>query len=260
MRTKETDIQKLNMIMSINYRLLIIMQLQFYYVRFTIQSVAGVTYMDHFDFEERYRDVSECDPMYWHPLHLPSHCMNMFMKLITSRIAKEFPVRIVARKEDGLMYGLSNFGYSQPIYQIDTDVSDEYEKSQSPFRQVLHLLQNDVQKQPIVPKMEVLPYLGLSAVYNQPISSKSEALMKAIADTYAKYTKSDYEYYLGKIEIRKGPENENNGYRNNIKPSDLEELKKFVIETSGQHRPLHIKKKMKNGDTIIITKKEINSF
>ncbi|XP_037300020.1 uncharacterized protein LOC119190879 [Manduca sexta] len=74
-------------------------------IKITTQSIAGVTYMDHFDFEERYRDVYECDPFYWHPLHLPDHCAEMYEKLIRTKIASRAPVRIV--KERDVVYNLN---------------------------------------------------------------------------------------------------------------------------------------------------------
>uniref|UniRef100_A0A2A4J0Z7 Uncharacterized protein n=1 Tax=Heliothis virescens TaxID=7102 RepID=A0A2A4J0Z7_HELVI len=65
----------------------------------TSPSITGVTYMDHFDFEERYRDANECNPFYWHPLHLPAYCAHIFEKLIRARIATKTPVRITRERE-----------------------------------------------------------------------------------------------------------------------------------------------------------------
>lgn len=204
--------------------------MQLVYLSLTSESIASVTYMDHFDFEDRYRDVTKCDAMYWHPLPLPSHCMDMFMKLIRSTISNDFPVRIGTNREDGLIY-LNDYKDVQPMYLIDTHILEDYVKSQSPYQQVLHYLQKDIKKRPVKPKMEVLPYLGLSAIYKQPISRKSEGFIKAMADMYSKLTKHNEEYYLGKIETKKVTENKKNVHSENTSSSNPDEEKQFLLKT-----------------------------
>lgn len=68
------------------------------FIKFTEQSITGVTYRDHFDFEERYRDEHKCDPNYWHPLHMPEHCIKQYEKMIRSRTTRSKPLKVIKEK------------------------------------------------------------------------------------------------------------------------------------------------------------------
>lgn len=182
------------------------------------QSIAGVTYMDNFDFEDRYRNVYECDPFHWHPLHLPEHCAEMYENLIRSRIATHGPVRVVREREqpNTLIYSLNpNFGYPAfdiPTYvyrKANTEVMDSYKYEKipmSPYDKMLDLLRKDVERNPSAPSIGMMPNIGPVAVYRQPISKKSENMIKKISGAYAKAgRKNSGEEYYGKIEIDGAP-------------------------------------------------------
>lgn len=68
------------------------------FIKFTEQSITGVTFRDNFDFEERYRDDHECDPYYWHPLHMPEHCIKQYEEVIHSRVTRSKPFEIIKEK------------------------------------------------------------------------------------------------------------------------------------------------------------------
>ncbi|XP_050360613.1 uncharacterized protein LOC126780307 [Nymphalis io] len=145
-------------------------------------SIAGVTYMDNFDFEQRYRDVNECNPLYWHPLHLPDKCLEMFDKLIRSRMGSFSPYRIVEERPE-----LSEFEYlddpnhymkySEPVYEIET---------MSPIEILFELLRKDISDIPSSPNLGISLDFGMMALYRQPISYKSVAMIKKLARAYSK--------------------------------------------------------------------------
>lgn len=68
------------------------------FTEFTEQSITGVTYRDNFDFEERYHDDHKCDPFYWHPLHMPEHCIKQYEKMIRSRVTRSKPIQVIKQK------------------------------------------------------------------------------------------------------------------------------------------------------------------
>ncbi|KAM3968405.1 uncharacterized protein ACR2FA_012922 [Aphomia sociella] len=152
----------------------------------SLQSIDGVTYMDNFDFEERYRDINECNPFYWHPLHLPEVCVKMFNKLIRSRVTSSIPVRVMKRREFTDTYPFGVFP-SVPMYEADIlDLANYNRYSQiSPYEKMLHLMWKDAMRLPTVPKIATLPFLGPVALYHQPISKKSETMVKQVAKAYA---------------------------------------------------------------------------
>lgn len=165
----------------------------------TSPSITGVTYMDHFDFEERYRDVNECNPLYWHPLHLPPYCAEIFEKLIRARLATNAPVRII-RKREKIKHQPTNpeeiYNFLYPVYQITSAEYESYSQPYSPYAEVIKLLKKDIEKDPSSPTVTVIPNLGPVALYKQGISKKSEKIIKAMAENYVKATQKWYkEYY-----------------------------------------------------------------
>ncbi|CAB3225191.1 unnamed protein product [Arctia plantaginis] len=187
--------------MTINWMLLILLQYDITVI--SSPSIAGVTYMDNFDFEERYKDVNECNPFYWHPLHLPEVCADMFEQLIRSKLAKNNPVRVMRERDPYDVYSLNpmQMDFSHPMYEIGTDgdASTTYGKRKplTPYEKMLELLKKDIKKQPSVPKIGMLPHLGPVAIYNQEISKKSETMIKELATSYAKIGQQTYADYLG---------------------------------------------------------------
>uniref|UniRef100_A0A2H1W345 SFRICE_032722 n=1 Tax=Spodoptera frugiperda TaxID=7108 RepID=A0A2H1W345_SPOFR len=188
----------------------------------TSPSITGVTYMDNFDFEERYRDVNECNPFHWHPLHLPPYCVEIFEKLIRSRLASNTPVRIAREREKGGNGGQGHrhhdsssssseyehhhphypeqlYQFPYPLYQITSDEYESYSPSQplpmSPYEKLMKLLREDIKKDPSSPTVTVMPSLGPVALYNQAISQKSVNLIRELAEAYVKATKEKYDEY-----------------------------------------------------------------
>ncbi|XP_046977362.1 uncharacterized protein LOC124543253 [Vanessa cardui] len=146
-------------------------------------SIAGVTYMDNFDFEQRYRDVNECNPLYWHPLHLPDKCMKMFDNLIRSRLAPFSPYRVAEERANVPEYefyldDLKEYSkYPEPVYEVVT---------MSLFEILFEYLEKDVKDNPSSPDLAFSPNLGVMALYKQPVSYKSVAMIKKIARFYSK--------------------------------------------------------------------------
>ncbi|CAG9781836.1 unnamed protein product [Diatraea saccharalis] len=138
-------------------------------VGLTTQSITGVTYMDNFDFEERYRNVDECNPFYWHPLHMPEHCTKMFETLIRAGVGAFGPTKIVKDK---------NYANDQ-YYE-----SDEEDGTLPPYEKMVQLLKNDISKEPIEPEITFLPGIGPAALYHQPVSKQSADYIKAVAKAY----------------------------------------------------------------------------
>lgn len=201
---------------QLKWSLLVLLQ---YEIIVTSPSITGVTYMDHFDFEDRYRDLNECNPFHWHPLHLPAYCTNIFEKLIRSRLATKTPIRIMREREKhknkkskDTVYSLNThdtrygyLGYNNefqfPIYQMD---SAEYESfsppygkplPMTPYEKIIEILKEDIKKDPSRPTVTVMPSLGPVAVYNQSISKKSMILIRKLAEAFVKETKKSYDDY-----------------------------------------------------------------
>ncbi|XP_045490132.1 uncharacterized protein LOC123690570 [Pieris rapae] len=161
-------------------------------------SIAGVTYMDDFDFEQRYRNLHECDPFYWHPLHLPEECADMFAKLIRSRI--KTPYRIVTEKEPFIAserFYNSHFDYNTLPVVDDTlpvdygivypmETVQLYKRPRNPMDKLLDMLKRDVHNIPSAARIASIPYFGGVALYKQPVSWKTEAMIKQLSQAYAK--------------------------------------------------------------------------
>lgn len=157
--------------------------------------------MDHFDFEERYRDANECNPLYYHPLHLPPYCAEVFEKLIRSRIATNTPVRIKRKREkkkhhhSTYSYPEEIYNFAYPIYQVTSSEYESYSPYINPYEEVFELLKRDIAKDPSSPTVRVIPELGPVALYKQGISRKSENKIKEMAEEYVKATKKMYKQY-----------------------------------------------------------------
>lgn len=148
-------------------------------------SIAGVTYMDDFDFAQRYRDVNECNPFYWHPLHLPEECKQMFEKLIRSKLESLTPYRIFKEKQDPAEFVYSTYRLNTPVYT--TEFVEPFHKIQtwSPFEILFELLRSDVRDLPSAPTLAASPYFGIMALYRQPVSYKSVNMIKKLSKAYA---------------------------------------------------------------------------
>lgn len=147
-------------------------------IKLTVQSIAGVTYMDRFDFEERYRDVHECDPMHWYPLHLPPECALMYEELIRKSIASTFPIHIVKPKQS------TSYSLNPSTFYSTDDYETQYLSDETPYEKMFKLLTKDVKKRPKAPKITVLPGLGVVALYHQPVSRKSGQYIKKMSAAY----------------------------------------------------------------------------
>ncbi|CAD0194135.1 unnamed protein product [Chrysodeixis includens] len=185
----------------------------------TSPSITGVTYMDHFDFEERYRDLNECNPLHWYPLHMPAYCTDIFEKLIRARLATNSPVRVMREREkhkkgkhrdtiysldpQGTGYGYlgMNNGFGYPIYKMTSAEYELYNPPYSkpapmtPYEKIVQILKEDIKNDPSNPTVTVMPSLGPVAVYNQSISKKSMILIRKLAEAFVKETKKSYDDY-----------------------------------------------------------------
>ncbi|CAG4942134.1 unnamed protein product [Colias eurytheme] len=181
-------------------------------------SIAGVTYMNDFDFEQRYRNLHECDPFYWHPLHLPEECADMFAKLIRSKI--NTPYTIMQEREptftlnelynhvraempysnrhDDIKYGLRvhygsfesydrNRNIDYDTVPVEAQILELYQsRPRTPMDKLFELMRRDVKDNPSAPKITSIPYFGGVALYRQPVSYKTEAMIKRLSGAYAK--------------------------------------------------------------------------
>ncbi|KAH9637297.1 hypothetical protein HF086_006941 [Spodoptera exigua] len=212
--------------MSLKWMVQVLVQYEIIVI--TSPSITGVTYMDNFDFEERYRDVNECNPFYWHPLHLPPYCVDIFEKLIRSRLASSTPIRITREREKGgnhqhdsssylsennnnhyhhhhhhpqYNYPEQLYQFPYPLYEITSADDESFSSSNtktlplSPYELLIKLLKEDIKKEPSSPTVTVMPSLGPVALYNQAISRKSVNLIRQIAEAYVKATKEKYDEY-----------------------------------------------------------------
>ncbi|XP_063547117.1 uncharacterized protein LOC134754713 [Cydia strobilella] len=155
-------------------------------------SVVGLTYRDDFDFEQRYRRVHDCDPFYWHPLHLPEECADMYEKLIRNRL----PVRLPKRTDHlyrpmHISPGIQSSGplpyqySSNPVYQTIIGIEEEtVPRELTPYEEMLESVQKDVNNFPSVPSVRDMPNFGPVAVYQQPVSQISADMIKKVAMTY----------------------------------------------------------------------------
>ncbi|XP_045784867.1 uncharacterized protein LOC123880667 [Maniola jurtina] len=199
-------------------------------MQIVVASIAGVTYMDHFDFEQRYRDVNECNPFYWHPLHLPQECVQMFENLIRSGLKTLTPYRIVKERsaQPAMLMHPYNYVYS-PIYTAEYKPEVQYlpdePKSPSQYEMLYELLKRDVQDLPSVPFLGVSPYLGVIAMYKQPVSYKSVTMIKKLARVY-----------------------DNSGFLTNIQ-SDINNT--THEHDAHQKKKLKTRKRIKNGNLVV---------
>ncbi|CAK1554138.1 unnamed protein product [Leptosia nina] len=157
-------------------------------LKVNLASIAGVTYMDDFDFDQRYRNLHECDPFYWHPLHLPEECAEMFEKLIRAKVA---PYRVaterVSSSFDSPQYSQFPVGESfenDPYIQVPIDIYPYAQRPQNAMDKLFDLLKRDVKDIPSYAKITTLPYLGTVALYRQPVSLKTEATIKRLSRDY----------------------------------------------------------------------------
>lgn len=161
--------------------------------------------MDHFDFEERYRHVHECDPFYWHPLHLPEDCADMYEKLIRSKISARGTYRVLQERRpvyvddiyssDGDYDIPYNFEYNEnyhfhnpsfPSFPQPIKPTRDFRMNRelTPYEKMLTSVSRDVSNQPSYPTIHVMPNLGPVALYYQPISKQSESMIKKLSRTY----------------------------------------------------------------------------
>lgn len=138
--------------------------------------------MDDFDFEQRYRDVHECDPFHWYPLHLPPECNKMFTDLIRSNLGSSSPVRVVKEREN------PNFGYDPYMLYPSIPIDDSKDKKQvpegTPYEKMLGMLAQDVQREPTQAEITFLPGVGVVALYKQPVSKQSGKFIKEVSKGY----------------------------------------------------------------------------
>ncbi|XP_063634267.1 uncharacterized protein LOC134804887 [Cydia splendana] len=144
-------------------------------------SVVGLTYRDDFDFEQRYRRVHDCDPFYWHPLHLPEECADMYEQLIRNRLPVRFP-----KRTDHMSSGPLHYQYSfNPAYQTIMTVDEQtVPRELTPYEEMIESVQKDVNNFPSVPSVRDMPNFGPVAVYQQPVSQISADMIKKVAMTY----------------------------------------------------------------------------
>ncbi|XP_013161878.1 PREDICTED: uncharacterized protein LOC106113589 [Papilio xuthus] len=159
-------------------------------------SIVGVTYMDDFDFEERYRNVNECNPIYWHPLHLPKDCIDMYEKLIRSNLGSMGPLQLFKDRLFDEVEDDSEESYEYhhfaPEYLLPPVISGKkeviYENRQplSPVKKMIEMMRSDAMTIPTAPEIGIAPQYGPIAVYHQPVSKQSEKAIKEIAEAYQK--------------------------------------------------------------------------
>ncbi|XP_031767465.1 uncharacterized protein LOC116413293 [Galleria mellonella] len=216
-------------------------------IKNSFQSIAGVTYMDNFDFEDRYRDINECNPFYWHPLHLPEACAEVFNKLNRSRVSSAVPIRIMKRND--LTYPFVEY-QSDPIEPIYNTDFDYYKNAlMSPYEKMLYLMWKDAINLPTAPKITTLPFLGPVALYHQPISKKSEAMVKQIAVAYS-YPGNNYKpFYVNNNTTESPPKEEHTQEENN---------KDNVERAKIPRKKYYIKKRIRNGNILTILKTKHN--
>lgn len=134
-------------------------------------SIAGITYVDDYGVESRYRNVHECDPFYWHPLHLPDYCAQMYERLIRSRLR-------------GPVHGRYKKRRYVPTFEAESmEVKDTYREYKGPRTKqdkLMESLNTDIQYQPSAPVIR-MSNIGPVAVYQQPVSKKSEDYIKGMA-------------------------------------------------------------------------------
>ncbi|XP_064293065.1 uncharacterized protein LOC128682922 [Plodia interpunctella] len=206
-------------------------------------SITGVTYRDNFDFEERYYNPNECNPFYWHPLHLPEDCAELLSKAIRKKaygpvrfmmtkpiyVPRQPPVsnhqsrsrtRCSPDESDDGIDGCNPIiipKFESEIYQID-DYYPRRRNPLSPYEQMLENLREDISYLPTAPKIAPVPGYGPVAFYQQPISKTSKNMILEIAKIYGKYSRrqqNSYSYPYPQYEtILKVEEKDTNGDKN----------------------------------------------
>lgn len=213
-------------------------------------SITGVTYMDNFDFEERYRNINECNPLFWHPLHLPDDCAEIFEKAIRSGIKSNIPIRLAKERAPEVIempspYGISS-GFGAKVFQAPIRAEMSYYSP--PFGNILELLSRDVKDHPRAPTVGLLPNVGLVALYQQPISRKSEKMIKKAARLYAPdiaYNGPPYPYPPPSLNIP--------CKNNTTKPLPIARL----MGKKSKRRTKVVKKKVNKGNAVAIFKTKI---
>lgn len=169
-------------------------------------TIAGLTYMDKMDYAERYRNVHECDPFYYHPLHLPDYCADMFEKLIRSRIGSRGALRVIKAANPPRTRS----------YDYDSDVDVEYRKL-TPYEEILFSLQQDVEDNPSSAQV-MWSNLGPVAVYRQPISRASkDGIAQYFKNTWPKMKRpkkhlKKMEFTLGNSKVELDIDKQNDDY------------------------------------------------
>ena len=141
--------------------------------------------MDDLDFAQRYRDVNECNPFHWHPLHLPEKCLQMFEKLIRSGLRSFTPYRIVKEKQQQIESVYSSSYLDIPIYRSESRKSYNDIEPQTPFQVLFKMIRRDVKSIPSAPTLAISPFLGVVALYRQPVSYKTVDMIKKLSKAYA---------------------------------------------------------------------------
>ncbi|KAI5641385.1 hypothetical protein NE865_06423 [Phthorimaea operculella] len=182
------------------------------------QSIVGVTYRDKFDFEERNRhDV--CNPLYWHPLHMPDHCTAMYEKLIRSKLYNTHPyefknmqndekninklkriLKIKTRRRQQSSSESTDCSSEEEFYSEQTveSTNDHYFKYENPnvngapYQRMLDEMREDVIALPAMPVVGFMPNIGLAAIYSQPVSKKTKKTIKKTAAVYASAARDSY--------------------------------------------------------------------
>ncbi|KAL4704294.1 hypothetical protein ACJJTC_012870 [Scirpophaga incertulas] len=206
-------------------------------INVSLQSIAGITYMDDFDFESRYRNDHECDPFYWLPLHLPAHCLSIFERLIRKGIGKIGPVKIV--RERYQPYDIQGEGTYDYMYRASY-------KDLSPYQKMIWRLGNDVAMMPTSPNITVIPGLGMVALYQQPVSRKNGDYIKKVAEKYKDKSfmfKPVQDLYKGNDESASKVRDHNLTNKNNDTLLNQMKSHKYNVKT----------KRFKNGELTVIT-------
>lgn len=150
--------------------------------------------MDGFDFEERYRNPNECNPFYWHPLHLPEECIKMYEQLIRANIGSLGPVQVFKIKNTHELHLDDNYFMIPTVLQRTNANNVGYKRKKlSPMQKLIEIIRRDSTKIPVAPEIRISPHLGPIALYRQPISIGSEKLLKKISGAYRDaMTRSNY--------------------------------------------------------------------
>lgn len=108
------------------------------------------------------------------------------------RPRQNFPQDAIVISDNGSPFSIES------VLNVDSLSSDEEPVHipipgyQSPVQSMLQAIETDVRSQPILPQIGVLPFLGVSAIYHQPISQNSVDLIKNVAHSYQEAAKEQY--------------------------------------------------------------------